>query len=223
MKVIGWILLCCCTLLLVPAQAQKKIKKGYNFIDGVYTSHLDFKSNKPSFPLYRIPAFDYQLDGERNLLFLSEESMAKLSTSEIKSLDNIWGLCIKGKPYMKVSPKGKSGVVYFVSYHILGRICYLYYPSIEDKEVEMLIYNPYSGNRVGRKTVVNRERTLVKKIMLFETGALEDYNAENFKKWAKDDERLMKTLDSMSKDEIEEKLFKTIKIYNDRHPIFEES
>lgn len=222
MKAIGWIV-CCCALLLAPAHAQKKITKGYQFVDGVYTSHQELKTNKPSFPLYRIPAFNYQLDGEKNLLFLSEESMQQLPNSVIQSLDNIWGLCIKGKPYLKVNPKGKDGAVYFVNYHILGRICYLYYPSIENKEVEMLIYNPYSGNRVGRKTIVNRERTLVKKIMLFETGEMLDYNAKNFKQWAKNDERLMKTLKDMSDREIEEKLFKTIKIYNDRNPIFEAS
>ncbi|WMX15245.1 MULTISPECIES: hypothetical protein [unclassified Aureispira] len=223
MKAIVWILWCSCMTFWLPAQAQQKIKKGYDFEDGVYTSHLDFKNNKPSFPLYRIPSFDYQLDGEKNLLFLSEESVAQLSTSEIKSLDNIWGLCIKGKPYMKVNPKGKDGAIYFVSYHILGRICYLYYPSIEDKEVEMLIYNPYSGNRVGGRKIVNRERVLVKKIMLFETGEIKDYTADNFKAWIQDDERLMKTLKDMTEDEVQEKLFKTIKIYNDRHPIYEES
>jgi len=223
MKVIVWILWCSCMLFFVSTQAQQKIKKGYNFEDGVYTSHLDFKNNKPSFPLYRIPFFDYQLDGEKNLLFLSEVAMAKLSESDIKSLDNIWGLCIKGKPYMKVNPKGKDGAVYFVSYHVLGRICYLYYPSIEDKEVEMMIYNPYSGNRVGGRKVVNRERVLVKKIMLFETGEIQDYNGKNFEQWIEEDERLMKTLSDMTEEEVQNKLFKMIKIYNDRHPIFEES
>lgn len=223
MKVIVWTLWCSCMLFFVSTQAQQKIKKGYDFEDGVYTSHLDFKNNKPSFPLYRIPSFDYQLDGEKNLLFLSEVAMAKLSESEIESLDNIWGLCIKGKPYMKVNPKGKEGAIYFVSYHVLGRICYLYYPSIEDKEVEMMIYNPYSGNRVGGRKIVNRERVLVKKIMLFETGEIQNYSADNFKKWIQDDERLMKTLSDMSEEDIQDKLFKTIKIYNDRHPIFEES
>lgn len=223
MKVIVWILCCTSILFLGSAQAQQKIKKGYDFEDGVYTSHADFKNNKPSFPLYRIPSFDYQLDGEKNLLFLSENSVAKLSDSEIKSLDNIWGLCINGKPYMKVNPRGKDGAIYFVSYHVLGRICYLYYPSIEDKEVEMMIYHPYSGARVGGRKIVNRERVLVKKIMLFETGELQDYSAENFKKWIEDDERLTKTLNDMTEEELQKKLFKTIKIYNDRHPIFEES
>ena len=59
--------------------------------------------------------------------------------------------------------------------------------------------------------------------MLFETGEIQDCSADNFKKWIEDDERLMKTLKDMTEDEVESKLFKTIKIYNDRHPIFEES
>jgi hypothetical protein len=218
-----WILLCCCTFFLLPLQAQKKINKVYSFTDGVYATHQDFKTNKPTYPLYRIPDFDYTLDGEKNLLFLSDKSMAKLSESEIKSLDNIWGICIKGKPYMKVNLHGKNGATYFVRYYVIGRICYFYYPTIQDKEIEMVVYSPYTGAKVGRKTIVNRERTLVEKIMLFETGQLLDYNTENFKSCAKDDERLMKTLSDMTEDEVDSKLFKTMKIYNDRHPIYTES
>ena len=220
MKIVRWMLLCCCTLLLFPIQAQKKINKSYSFTDGVYMSHQDFKTDKPSFPLYRIPDFDYQLNGEKNLLFLSDKSIAKLPESEIKSLDSIWGLCIKGEPYMKVDLPGMNGAIYFVRYYVIGRICYFYYPTIQNKEVEMVVYSPYTGAKVAKKTVVNRERTLVKKMMLFETGETQDYNAENFKIWAKDDVRLMKTLDEMTENEIDAKLFKTLKIYNDRHPIF---
>jgi len=223
MKLMQWLVFVMSTILFVPLNAQKKINKGYSFTDGVYANHNDLKMDKPSYPLYRIPNFDYQMDGEKNLLFLSEKSMSGLSDSEIKSMDNIWGICIKGKPYMKVQPDGKDGAVYFVRYHIVGRICYLYYPSIENKEVEMFVYHPLTGSKVGRKTVVNRERTLVKKLMLFETGELKAYSVDNFKNWAKDDERLMKTLQDMTKEEQENKLFKTIKIYNDRHPIFSPS
>ncbi len=87
----------------------------------------------------------------------------------------------------------------------------------------MSVYSPYTGNKVAQKTITNRERTLIKKIMLFETGEIKACNSENFKNWAKDDVRLMKTLNDMSEKEIESKLFKTIKIYNDRHPVFENS
>lgn len=222
MNFIKWIVLCCCIWWAIPSQAQKKAKL-VEFVDGVYTGHQDFKNNEPKFPLYRIPNFDYKLDGEQNLLFLSDKAIAKLSESEIQSLDNIWGLCVKGKPYMKVQVQGKSNTIYFVRYHLVGKICYFYYPVFEEKSVEMFVHNPYNGAKVGKKTVTNRERTLVQKMMLFETGEILDFNTANFKNCIKDDERLMETVNEMTADELEEKLFKTLKIYNDRNPIFAES
>lgn len=212
-----------CLLSYTASTAQINKQQQQSFEDGVYQSHQDLKQNQPSFKLYDLPSFAYQLDREDNLLFLSEETMSQLSGSTIKSLDNIWGLCVKGVPYMKVRPSGKDGVVYFVKYHILGRICYLYYPSIEDRAVEMPIYNPYSGARVGGRTVVNRERRLVKQLMLFETGELKPYSVENFKQWAQDDMRLMKSIERLSEQEAQEKLFKSIKIYNERHSIWRHS
>ncbi|MDC0230427.1 hypothetical protein OAK19_00540 [Aureispira] len=212
-----------CSLFLMSGTAQKKINKNYAFTDGVYSSHQEFKNNSPAFPLYRIPDFDYKLDGENNLLFLAEESIARLPESVIKSMDNIWGICVKGKPYLKINPQDKNGVIYFVRYYIIGRVCYFYYPSIVDKKVEMSVYSPYTGNKVAQKTVTNRARKLIKKIMLYNTGEIKACNSKNFKIWAKDDLRLMKTLNDMSEKEIESKLFKTIKIYNDRHPIYENS
>ena len=83
----------------------------------------------------------------------------------------------------------------------------------------MEVYSPFTGAKVAQKTVTNRERTLVKKIMLFDSGVVKDYNVKNFKEWIGDDERLLKTLEDMSVEDIESKLFKTLKIYNDRHPV----
>lgn len=220
MKFIISILLCC---IGIAVFAQKKTPKPIEFVDGVYNTFMDFKNNSPKFPLHKIPNFDYKLDGEQNLLFLSDKSIAQLSESEIQSLDNIWGLCIKGKPYLKVQVPNKNNTIYFVRYHLIGKICYLYYPIFEDKTVEMFIHSPYSGAKVGKKTITNRERTLVQKMMLFETGEFQDFNPENFKNWIKDDERLLETIKEMSDKELEEKLFKTLKIYNDRNPIFSES
>jgi hypothetical protein len=212
-----------CLLGYTASTAQINKKQQQDFEDGVYQSHQDLKENQPSFKLYDLPNFAYQLDREENLLFLSDKTMSQLDGSALKSLDNIWGICVKGVPYMKVHPSGKDGVVYFVKYHILGRICYLYYPSIEDRAVEMPIYNPYSGARVGGRTVVNRERRLVKQLMLFETGELKPYSVANFKQWAQDDTRLMKSIERLSEQEAQEKLFKSIKIYNERHPIWNPS
>ncbi len=194
-------------------------KKTIAFKDGVYQSHQDLAKNQPSYSLSKIPYLDYRLDKESNLLFLADRSTAMLPDSEIKSMDNIWGICIKGKPYMKIKPAENSTEVYFVRYYVLGKICYLYYPVFVDKQVEMYVYNPYTGNRVGAKTITNREKILVKKLMVFETGELLDYNKENFMELIKDDKRLYGTLEGLTEIELEEKMFKSLKIYNDRNPI----
>ena len=78
-----------CCLALMSVTAQKKINKNYTFADGVYSNHQEFKNNKPSLPLYRIPDFSYKLDGEDNLLFLSAESISKIPESKIKSKINL--------------------------------------------------------------------------------------------------------------------------------------
>ena len=59
--------------------------------------------------------------------------------------------------------------------------------------------------------------------MLFETGELKPYSVANFKQWAQDDTRLMKSIERLSEQEAQEKLFKSIKIYNERHPIWNPS
>ncbi len=199
--------------------AQKKINQNFKFEDGIYTQHQAFKNNQPNFPLFKIPDFEYQLDSEKNLLFLSEKSLAQLPQSEIKSIDNIWGLCIKGKPYLKITPTDNKNEVYFVRYYILGTICYLYYPIFEEKSVEMFVHNPYTGKKVGSKTVINQEKKFIKKLLRFDTGLIQNYNAANFLAMIQDDTKLVATLVGLSQKEMDKKLFKSIKIYNDRNPI----
>jgi hypothetical protein len=201
------------------ALGQKAISNKFKFEDGVYLKHADLRSNQPSQPLFKIPNFDYQLDKDGNLLFLSDKSMAKLSESEIKSIDNIWGICINGKPYMKIKPTADANEVYFVRYYIMGRICYLYYPIFEEKTVQMYVYNPYTGHKMGSKPIVNKEKKFIKKLMLFETGELQDYTPQNFMKLIESDKKLLASLKDLTEEETENKLFKSIKIYNDRNPI----
>jgi hypothetical protein len=212
-----YILLSVSLLLFVATNsfAQKKPK----FNDGVYASHTDLKKNNPSYELFKIPDFDYKLDSEKNILFLSNKSLQKLAESEIKSMDNIWGICIKGKPYMKIQPTDNKEEVYFVRYYILGSICYLYYPVFQEKSVEMFVHNPYTGQKVGSKTITNKEKKFVKKLMRFDTGEVKPYNSDNFMAMIQDDPKLVETLKDLSQKDLEKKLFKSIKIYNDRNPI----
>lgn len=206
---------CFCLLQAQTANNNTALK----YFDGVYSSYNDFKINRPGFKLYEIPNFSYKMDGANNLLFLKDSCMSQLEKSPIQSLDNIWGLCIKGEPFIKIKHPQKDSAIYFVKLYLIGSISYFYYPSIIDKEVEMQVYSPFTGNMVATKTIVNKERTLIKKMLRFSTGEVADYNSANFKKWIQDDERLLKTIEDLTEEEQEEKLFKTLKIYNDRHPI----
>lgn len=219
MKIYDLLLVFVCSFAINIATAQKPISNKFKFKDGVYLKHEDLRNNEPSHPLFRIPNFDYQLGKDGNLLFLSDKSMAKLSESEIKSIGNIWGICINGKPYMKIKPTADANDVYFVRYYIMGRICYLYYPIFEEKTVQMYVYNPYTGHKMGSKPIINKEKKFVKKLMLFDTGELQDYTPENFMELIKSDKNLLASLQDLTSEEAEEKLFKSIKIYNDRNPI----
>ncbi len=198
----------------------QRINSQFKFKDGVYSSHQQLKENSPKHPLYEIPNFDYKIDGKENLLFLADNALAALPKSPIQSLDSIKILCIKGIPYLKTQPKNNAKEVYFVRYFLIGKICYFYYPIFKKKEIEMLVYNPYTGKPIAKKTIVNEERDFVKQIMHFESGEIEDYKLSVLKEWTADDIGLAKTLANMNEETAEEKLFKTLQIYNDRNPIY---
>ena len=55
--------------------------------------------------------------------------------------------------------------------------------------------------------------------MRFDTGEVKPYNSANFMAMIQDDPKLVETLKDLSPKELEKKLFKSIKIYNDRNPI----
>lgn len=203
----------------VILNGQVEVSNNFNFNDGFYTSFNDFNSNSPPFKLSALSKFDFYFDGDNNILFLNDQTIKNIEASSLSSIDSVWGVCVGGIPYKKIAQKDGKNSYYFVKFHIVGRICYLYFPSIIDKQIEMQVYNPFNGVQVGKKTITNKEKLLVKKIMKFNEGKLIDFNADNFYAFVKNDSRLVKTISSMRKDEIEEKLFKLLKIYNDRNPI----
>jgi hypothetical protein len=84
----------------------------------------------------------------------------------------------------------------------------------------MYVHNPYTGERVGKKTVTNRDLVFIQKILHFQTGESIDFNYDNLKSWTSDDKGLHKSLIDMKTEERETKLFKTLLIYNDRNPVY---
>lgn len=201
--------------------AQQTINKNTRFKNGVYTNFDEFQRNAPSYKLGQVKYFNYALDSEQNILFLDDLAIEELPYSDLKSLDNIWGITVKGVPYIKVVPEVQSSKneVYFVQFYVLGSISYFYYKTFVNKTVMMAIYNPFTGMKVAEKPIVNKEKILVKKILNFQTGEIQPFTKENFKNWIANDPKLIESIDKLQKEELEEKLFKTLLIYNDRNPV----
>lgn len=198
---------------------QLKINNAFVFEDGFYRSYTSFKNNRPDAKLFELKNFSYYLDGQENILVLQKAALGRLNQSSLGSIDSIWGMSVKGVPYRRVTIEKDSLSHYFVKLHVIGDICYYYYPSIVDKEVEMQVYNPFNGEQVGRKTITNKEKKLLEKIFKFKDGQIVDFTPGNFKLMIQDDERVLKTFRSLRSDEMGQKLFKLLNIYNDRHPV----
>ena len=84
----------------------------------------------------------------------------------------------------------------------------------------MYVHNPYTGEKIGQKNITNKELVAIQRILHFETGETTDFNLANMQAWTKDDAGLNKSLMEMKKSEVEDKLFKTLLIYNDRNPVY---
>ena len=84
----------------------------------------------------------------------------------------------------------------------------------------MFVHNPYTGERIGSRNIINKELVAVQRILHFQTGETTDFNLTNMRTWTEDDAGLHKSLIEMKEKDVEEKLFKTLLIYNDRNPIY---
>lgn len=191
------------------------LTNNYSFKDGIYLRFEDFKKDASS-KNNIIDSLQYDLNAEENILILSANSQ-KLLDSLIP--DKIWGLCINQIPYIRTEDQ-QEGRFYFVKLHVLGKISYYYYKAFREKEVIMYVHNPYTGERIGKKNISNRNLEFIQKILHFDSGEITDFNFDNFLNWSKDDLGLYKSLSEIKNEEREAKLFKSLLIYNDRNPVY---
>jgi hypothetical protein len=66
--------------------------------------------------------------------------------------------------------------------------------------------------------VQNRVRVVRQQFMRAENGERSDFTPDNFAKLIADDPQLQRSLADLSAKEAQDKLFKMLLIYNDRHP-----
>jgi len=192
----------------------QQLNNSFPFKDGIYRQFDGFKKNN-AVQNEILNKLSFELNPDENVLMFKAESQKKLDSLTV---GQYWGVCINQIPYFKTSDL-LEGRPYFVRLHLIGKISYFYYKAFREKELTMYVHNPYTGEKIGQKNITNRDLVFVQRMLNFQSGETIDFTFENVLKWTKEDTGLAKSLKEMKTNEKEEKLFKTLLIYNDRNPV----
>ncbi|MCR9286439.1 MAG: hypothetical protein NXI23_03510 [Bacteroidetes bacterium] len=203
------------------AQDSLLVSKNFLFKDGIYMNLEAFQNNQPDYSWADVDA-DYFANPQTFLTSVNYIRHDKNPTQNQNiDLNTIWALCIDGIPYIQLEeePSGKQMKTY-AALKVRGKICYLTYSDKKTIQFPMSAYNPLTG-RPFRTAMIEREFDVqIEKILNFETGEVADFTIENFLKWILDDPRLIQSINELSQEEAQEKLFKCLLIYDDRNEVF---
>ena len=193
------------------------LTKNFNFKDGVYMSFEAFQRNEPT---YQWTALRSNLVTNPQTFMAQVEFLEEKQGGTLIDLGKVWGISLGGLPYIRLE-KGsvKKQLTSFAALKLRGKICYFEYEDFEVVQIPMLAYNPVTGQPFREAMVERNINYRYEKILDFETGSIVSLNIENLKSWVKDDAQLINALESLG-DDADEKLFKCILIYDDRHKVY---
>ena len=195
------------------------VTKNFKFNDGIYTTFTDLQRNKPT--VYW-DSLETNLARNPTTFFMQLEYLHFKRTKQNVFADSIWGVVVDGIPYVRLSDKEvkKAGAYCFAGFILRGRICYFQYETIEKESVPITAYIPQTGEPYVTKNIVNNKSVVREKLFSFDTGEAINLTLSNFKRAIANDKDLLQTVADLKKEELSEKLFKCLLIYNDRNPVF---
>lgn len=195
------------------------VSKNFQFADGIYLSHTAFQHNQPDFPLSEIKA---NLFTNPQTFLTQVDSISVWQGKKLEPLDpmTIWIVCLGGIPYVRL-PKGavNKELATFAGLQLRGKICYFRYENLESRSIPMVAYNPATGKPFREAVVQRNVLVTYEKMLHFETGEIADFTVEHFLAWIQDDPELTISVRELGRDEVLEKLFKCLLIYDDRNVV----
>ena len=206
---------------LASAQDTVVVTPTFKFAPGVYLTFEAFQQNQPDYLWEEV---------QTNLAFNPKTFMTQVEYIQLKNaaedsldLQQIWGFCIEGIPFIRLPQEAISKeLTTFAGLQVRGQICYFNYTTTITREVEITAYNPLNGRPFRQGTIEKTEDIVVEKMLDFSTGNIVDYSRQNLLIWIENDEKLYKTVAELPEAEVQQKLFKCLLIYNDRHAVFVE-
>ena len=204
-------LFCICIFLTLNPVWSQGLKGARLWQDGWYADLKAFQLNQPTEDLKKLMGTKFVFDNEENLVFLQADS---------GFLAQIWGLCLEGQPYLHLPKDSLRTEAYFVRLRLTGRICYFEFPSWELKPVEMGIYHPNTGRKIGSRTIHNREKITRQQLLDLETGQIQPFNLASLRLLVQNDLGVLRSLEDQPEASYSpERLLKVIRIYNERNPL----
>ena len=217
-----WIGIWCIAGMTTTAFAQVDsvvLTKNFKFEEGIYLTYDDFRSNRPALSLDQVELKTHTnvQNGMTKLFYLNTQVD---SFSSVKA-DSIWGLCLKGIPYIRVRNRTKQdNYTSLASIRLRGKICYFEYEQFTVERLEMPVYNPLNGRPYQRGFVDRSQRIIKEQMMDFDSGTTADLNLDNLRRWISDDMGLLKSVMLLNNETAtSEKLFKCLLIYADRNEV----
>lgn len=195
------------------------ITPAFSFNDGIYFSFDELKRNQPT---YNWSDLEGKVVSNPQTYITKIEQLSLINPQGKKlSPNDIWGVCIDGLPYIKVQTgEEDQQFASFAGLRIKGRISYFSYEADSTHLVEIAAYNPVNGRPFRKGRIKKTEQVEVKKMMHWHTGEISELKLDNALKWIEDDPQLYKTLIALPTPEAEQKLLKSLMIYNDRNLVY---
>jgi hypothetical protein len=199
----------------IEAQA---ITKNFKFQNGVYKTLEEWQRNRPTWVW---DSLDAGVLTNPQTFLTQVEHLTVLKTGKTIVPDSIWGVVLDGIPYLRLPKQSvQKPLTAFAGMQLRGKICYFSYETVQTVRVPITAYNPLNGLPFISKIIENERIVIHEKIFLFETGAVQDLTPDNFKSWVTDDKDLITAVSALKGDALNERLFKCLLIYDDRHPIY---
>ena len=184
----------------------------FSFNEGIYLNFDSFKSNNPiPFESLISPAYTENgfYDKFDSIEFISYSG--NYGNTVTIPLQDIWGYCKKGKPYIYWADKFNL-VPYVGSITHFITTIKVYYSGYHDP-----YYDPYGHNPTSRTYQSDELRQY---IIDMETGKIMDYNLSNIEILLKRDPEVYNDFMELRKRKRSKQMFYYVGIYNEKNPLY---
>lgn len=213
----GGIIITLLLFIAYPLASQTQLTQSFRFENGVYKTFEAFQKNTPTHTGNMI---------EGNFFINERTKQAKIEYIRLKGtgkrldLDSIWGVVIRGIPYVKATPNLPAhSLKVFAAMEVRGNICYYAYDDIEEKELTFKAYNPLIGKPFRTGKAMRKLPVIQEKMLRFATGEVADFNYQNLIAWIAEEPDIIEALKSLGAIKAEDKLFDALLLYNDKHTV----